>query len=125
MLTAFGLALLGSGSALADGDIEAGKKVYNKCKSCHVLNGGAKKMGPTLECVYGRKAGAVAGFRYSKAMGNSDVIWTNETLAEFFRNPRQSFKGTTMAFGGLRDEQQMTDLLAYLEEATVGETCPK
>lgn len=82
-------------------------------------------MGPTLECIYGRKAGAVDGFRYSKAMGSSDIIWTNETMAAFFENPRKYFKGTKMAFGGLRDEQQMKDLLAYMEEATAGEACPK
>lgn len=125
MISAFGLALLGSGPALADGDFDAGEKVFNKCKTCHVLTGGAKKMGPTMECIYGRKAGAVAGYRYSKAMESSDIIWTNETMAEFFKNPRKYFKGTKMAFSGLRNEQQMADLLAFLEEATVGEACPK
>lgn len=125
MLSAFGLALLTGAPALADGDAAAGQKVYNKCKSCHILTGGGKKMGPTLECVYGRRAGAVDGYRYSKGMGGSDIVWTEKTMAEFFKNPRQYFKGTKMAFSGLKNEQQMEDLLAFLKEATVGAACPK
>ena len=43
-----------SGSALAEGDAEKGKKVFKKCKACHSLVAGKKKIGPSLYGVFER-----------------------------------------------------------------------
>ena len=125
LLPVLGLALVTGGSALAGGDAAAGAKVFNKCKTCHILSGEAKRMGPSLECVFGSTAGSVEGYRYSKAMSGSGIVWSHDTMAEFLTNPRQYLKGTKMAFAGLKNEKQLEDLLAYMEEATVGAACPK
>ncbi len=70
VLTAMALILttaLASGSALAEGDAAKGKKVFKKCKACHSLQAGKKKIGPDLAELFGRKAGSVDGLKYSKA----------------------------------------------------------
>ena len=82
-------------------------------------------MGPSLECVFGRTAGSVEGYRYSKAMAGSGIVWSHDTLAEYLKNPKAYIPGNKMAFPGLKNEQQLEDLLAYLEGATAGESCPK
>ena len=42
------------------------------------------KVGPTLYGVYGSVSGKVEGFKYSKAMASSDIIWDEEALNGFF-----------------------------------------
>ena len=125
LLSTLGLALVTGGSALAEGDAAAGALVFNKCKTCHLLSGEGRRMGPSLECVFGRTAGSVEGYRYSKAMSGSGIVWSHDTLAEYLKNPKAYIPGNKMAFPGLKNEQQLEDLLAYLEGATAGENCPK
>lgn len=117
---ALGIALvLTGGPASAAGDAARGEKVFKKCMACHTLKAGkARKMGPHLNGVFGRKAGAVDGFRYSKALRKSSVVWNDETLDAFLKRPRRFLPGTRMGFAGLRKERQREDLLAFLKKAT-------
>ncbi len=108
---------LGSGHALAEGDSAKGKKVFNKCKSCHSLEAGKKKIGPDLANIVGRAAGSVEGYKYSKAMKNSGLTWDEETLSSFLKKPKKFVKGTKMSFGGIKSEDKRNDLIAYLKEA--------
>ena len=78
-------------------------------------------MGPNLHGVFGRRAAAVEGFRYSAPMrqkAEGGLIWTEENLRPYLQNPREVVPGTAMAFAGLRNEQQLNDLIAYLKQAT-------
>ncbi len=108
-------AALGSGAALAEGDAAAGEKVFKKCKTCHSFDPGKRKLGPHLKGVVGRKAGAVEGYTYSKAMAGSDITWDEASLDEFLKKPKAFLKGTKMSFGGLKKESQRADLIAYLK----------
>ncbi|MEE8188584.1 MAG: cytochrome c family protein [Kiloniellales bacterium] len=109
---------LGSGQALADGgDAAKGEKVYKKCKACHSLEDGKNKIGPHLNAVVGRAAGAVEGYKYSKAMKESGLTWDEETLMAFLEKPKKFLKGTKMSYAGLKKEDQRHDLIAYLKEA--------
>ena len=108
-------AALGGGAALAQGDAEAGEKVFKKCKTCHSFDPGKKKIGPHLKGVVGRKAGSVDGYKYSKAMAAADITWDEANLNEFLTKPKAFLKGTKMSFGGLRKEAQRADLIAYLK----------
>ena len=65
-----------------------------------------------------RKAGTVAGFKYSKAMKASGLIWNEEALRNYLKKPRKFVKGTRMAFSGIKKEKQMDNLIAYLKIAT-------
>ena len=108
-------AALGSGAALAEGDAEAGKKVFKKCKTCHTFDPGKKKIGPHLKGVVGRKAGSVEGYKYSKAMAGTDITWDEANLDQFLTKPKAFVKGTKMSFRGLSKESQRADVIAYLK----------
>lgn len=105
--------------ALADGNAEAGEVVFKKCKACHVLEEGKNKVGPSLHHIIGRAPGSVEGFKYSKAMVEfgAGAVWDDATLATYLADPRGVVKGTKMAFAGLKKEQEIADVIAYLKSA--------
>ena len=106
------------GLAQAEGDAAKGKKVFNKCKTCHSLEAGKNKIGPSLQGLFGRTAGSVEGFKYSDAMVESGIVWDEETIELFVTKPKDMMPGTKMVFTGLKKEDQRKDLVAYLMEAT-------
>ena len=103
------------------GDAEKGAKVYRKCVSCHMIGDGAKnRVGPQLNGIIGREIGAVADYKYSKAMvkyAAAEKLWSEENLAAYLESPRKVVKGGRMAFAGLRKEKDRDDIIAYLKEA--------
>ena len=100
--------------ALAEGDAKAGKKVFNKCKACHVVDKEKNRVGPHLVGLFGRTAGTVEDFKYSDAMIEHGVEWNDETLAEYLAAPKKVVKGTKMAFAGLRKEADREAVIEYL-----------
>lgn len=96
------------------GDADAGKKVFRKCKACHSLKEGKHGAGPSLHAILGATAGQADGFRYSKAMAASGVIWTADTLAEYLADPKGYMPGNRMAFRGLRKEADIQNVIAYI-----------
>jgi len=112
------LALAAAGGARAE-DIAAGNKVFARCKVCHTLEaGGPATLGPNLHHVFGRKAGTAEGYKASEPMKNSGLVWDEATLARFVRDPKQTIPGNRMAFPGVKNDQELADLLAYLKQAT-------
>ncbi|MEO1292422.1 MAG: c-type cytochrome [Pseudomonadota bacterium] len=101
-------------AAAIPGDATKGKKVFNKCKACHVATEAKNKIGPNLHGVIGRAAAAVDGYKYSKAMRNSGITWTLDELTAYLKAPKKHVKGTKMAFGGLRKEKDRENVIAYL-----------
>lgn len=103
---------------LAPEQIAAGKKLFKKCKACHQIGEGAKnKTGPMLNGVYGRTAGTVDGFRYSKsfnAASEDGLTWNDESLADFLTKPRSYIKGTKMSFSGFKKESDIQSMIIYL-----------
>ena len=119
-LTAILGALTLAGPAFAEGDADRGKKVFNKCKACHVVDAEKNRVGPHLVGLFGRQSGSVDGFKYSKAMKAAEIVWDDETLDAYLANPRQYLKGTRMAFAGLKKDKDRQDLIAYLKQSTAG-----
>jgi len=112
-----GCALALAGGAMAN-DVAKGKKVFNKCKACHALEAGKNKIGPTLHGIMGRKAGTVKGFKYSKGMKESGLVWDEKTLNKYLKKPKDMVKRTKMAFPGLKKEDDREALIAFLKQAT-------
>lgn len=107
----------GAGLQLAGltGDPAKGEKVFALCRSCHVLEEGVNRVGPSLYNIVGRKSGSVAGFSYSDANKNSGVTWTTDVLFEYLKDPKGFMPGTKMAFPGIKNDQDRANLVAYLE----------
>jgi len=105
----------GAGAALAEGDAAAGEKVFRKCKACHVADAETNRVGPYLVGIVGRPAGMAEGFNYSDAMKDSGVIWDEETLAQYLANPKGFIDKNKMAFPGLKKEEDVANVIAYLK----------
>lgn len=103
-----------SAQVVVAGDAEAGQKVFRKCKACHSLKEGKNGAGPTLHGIIGAAAGQVEGFRYSKAMEASGLIWDAQTLAGYLADPKGYLPGNKMAFRGLRKPVDIENVIAYL-----------
>ena len=111
---ALGVALVSAGQVLA-ADIQAGEKVFKKCKACHYADREKHKTGPHLVNVIGRTAGSLEDYKkYSKAMKASGIVWDEETLIEYLRAPKKYIKGTKMAFVGLKKDADIENVIAYL-----------
>ncbi len=105
--------------ALAEGDAEKGEKVFKKCKACHAVGEGAKdKVGPALNGIVGAAAGHSADFKYSDALktaAEGGLVWDEESLSAFLTKPKEFMDGTKMSFAGLRKEDDIANVIAYLK----------
>lgn len=102
--------------SIAEGDAVKGQKVFKKCKACHTVNkGGKNRVGPNLFAVAGAKAAEKEGYKYSKAMVKSGLIWDDATLDSYLKKPRALLKRTKMIFVGLKKEKDRADVIAYLK----------
>jgi cytochrome c len=102
------------------GDPEKGAGIYRLCSSCHQLGEGAEnRTGPHLNLIFGRRAGAIDGFKYSKGMERAfddGLVWDAEHLDAYIENPKALISGTRMSFRGIKDAQDRHDLIAYLRQ---------
>ena len=110
--------VLAAGSALAEGNETRGERLFNQqCKACHTLDqGGHNLVGPNLHGLFGRKAGS-ADYQYSDAMKKSGITWDEKTLAEYLKDPKGKVPNTKMTYIGLRQAQQVEDMIAFLKKA--------
>lgn len=110
MLTAF------TGTAIAQ-DVQKGERSFNKCVACHAVGPRAEnRIGPQLNGLDGRRAGSVPNFSYSDAIRTSGFTWSEEAFGEYIRNPAGKFPGTRMTFAGIKSDQEIRDLWAYVRQ---------
>ena len=113
LFSALGLTATTVGAA--DGpDANRGKQVYAACAACHSPDQ-PTKLGPDLRSVMGRTAGTRPDFRYSRAMKNSKIVWTGESLDQYLADPQGTIPGNAMPYPGLPDDKQRQDVIAYLK----------
>lgn len=116
LLLSSALLLAGLGHAQAQ-DAAAGERVFTQCRACHQVGETAKNgVGPVLNGLFGRAAGTIEGYNYSPANKNSGITWDEATFREYIKDPRAKIPGTKMIYAGLKDEQRITDLIAYLKQ---------
>lgn len=102
----------------SESDKPAGKTVFRQCQACHTVERGQHRMGPSLFGVVGRMAGSQDGYRYTDAMKNYNVVWTEETLDAYLADPRGVVRGNRMAFPGIKDPQKRSAVIDYLKQAS-------
>lgn len=102
------------------GAIARGRALHaSRCSVCHALE--AHGVGPMHQGVWGRRAGSSAGYDYSPALRQSQVIWDEVTLNLWLQDPEAFLPGQKM---GVRvmDAGDRADLIAYL--STLRQTKP-
>jgi cytochrome c len=124
MMAAAVLVMAPLGGAMAQ-DADAGARVFNQCRACHTINqGGRNGVGPNLYGVWGRAAGSIEAFRYSapmRAKAGEGLTWTADNMRAYLTDPKAVVPAGSMSFAGIRNEQQLNDLLAYLERASTAQ----
>lgn len=110
--------------AFADGDAAAGAKVFKKCAVCHVATEAKNKIGPNLMGIVDRPVASVEDYKYSKAMTEHAAevpVWTEEALMTYLHDPKGVVKGTKMAFAGLKKDEDVANVIAYLKDPAAAE----
>ncbi len=99
------------------------RQFMRKCSICHALTPGAsRKAGPTLHGVFGRRAGTVAGYSYSRILTGSDIIWSATTIdALFDLGPDHYIPGSKMPMQRITSKRDRQDLIEFLQGRTSGE----
>jgi cytochrome c len=104
-------------AVLIEGDPLRGKQLFNRCSGCHSVQGETMS-GPPLDGVFGRKAAAIEGYRYSDALVNSGITWTDDVLDGYLSGPTKAVRGTRMSTSVTKPEDR-ADIIAYLKSLAV------
>ena len=108
------VALAFAAPAIAD-PVTDGQAVFVQCKACHASQAGKTSFGPNLFGVAGRKAGSLAGYKYSTAMAGANFKWTDANLDAFLTDPKAKVPGNAMPFAGVKDPVKRAALIAYIK----------
>jgi cytochrome c len=120
------LAALPFMSITQPGNAANGERMYRACAACHSLEPDRNMTGPSLADLWNRKSGGLLSFpRYSPALKSAGIIWNDDTLDEWIKDPQHFIPGNTMTFPGIKESRQRADLLAYLKEASKPGGAPK
>ncbi len=101
---------------LAKADAKKGERIAKQCAACHTFGKGEpNKVGPNLYNIVGDERGKDrGGFNFSSAMKSKGGEWTYEELFKFIHDPRGYIPGTAMTFAGIKNPEQIADVIAYL-----------
>jgi cytochrome c len=120
------LTTVSCGAAAESDNAASGERVYRACIACHSLEPNRHMTGPSLAEIWNRRSGSLPSFpRYSPALKSAGIIWNDDTLDEWIKDPQHFIPGNTMTFPGMKNAQQRADLLAYLKDATQPGHTPK
>lgn len=107
--------LLVPGTAVAEDKPDGAELYLTKCGGCHSL--AVNRVGPAHKGVFGRKAGAAPGYRYSPALKASPIVWDDATLERWLQNPQKLVKGSRM-FLTVPEASQRKAIIAYLKSSS-------
>ncbi|MBM3522171.1 MAG: c-type cytochrome [Alphaproteobacteria bacterium] len=112
------LGMLGLASAALATGHEAGERAFKKhCATCHTVEAGKNRVGPSLHAIYGRPAGKVDGFKYSEANAKSGAVFDDKYLETYLTDPKAAMPGNKMVFNGVRNEGERQAIIEYLKLA--------
>lgn len=108
LATAFALS---SHTALAD---NAGEKLFKKkCGTCHSMNAGEHKVGPSLAGVIGRRAGSTDFANY-KALSGANFTWDVNNISEWIADPKKFIGKPTAMTVKVKKDDERTAIIDYL-----------
>lgn len=84
------------------------------CMSCHSVQPGQNRVGPSLAGIYGSKAGAVPGYAFSPVLAQSGITWDAKALDTWLQGPMKMVPGTKMVMA-VPDAQRRQAIITYLE----------
>lgn len=108
----FPAALLAPTGATAQANADGAALYQAKCGGCHSI--ATNRIGPAHKGVFGRKAGAVVGYRYSPALKRAAIVWNDATLDRWLQDPQKVVKGSKM-YLTVPDAAQRKAIIAYLK----------
>jgi cytochrome c len=92
--------------------ISQGQRVWQKrCAECHALD--TDETGPRHRGVFGRQAGSIKGYDYSRALRKSGVQWDAASLDRWLTDPEKFIPGQNMDFR-VRSKAERDAVVAYL-----------
>jgi cytochrome c len=110
-----------SNAAVMTGNAQHGAMIFKQCAACHRIGPHAQNsVGPVLTGVVGRHAAIFPGYSYSSGMKKSGIVWSETELGKFLHAPRKLVPGTKMGFVGLKRDQDIADVIAYLKTFGTG-----
>jgi cytochrome c len=116
-LAVAGAMMVASASGVLAQDLAAGETSFKKCLPCHSVGADAKnKVGPLLNGLEGRKSGTIEGYTYTDANKNSGITWDEAVFREYIKDPRAKIPGTKMVFAGIKNDNEVSSLWAYLKQ---------
>ena len=100
--------------------IAKGRSQFLHCNSCHVTDAAAPppfgdSLGPHLEHIVGRRAASVDGFAYTEALQTLDLVWDEETLDRWLRQPQAMVPAMCEPFMGMANPESRKALIAFLK----------
>lgn len=106
-------------AARAAGAPDKDAQLFGSCAACHSLQPDVNMTGPSLHGLWGRRAGTFKSFgRYSPALKASNVVWNDQSLDAWLKNPAQFIPHNWMPFRGISDPKARATLIAYLKVAS-------
>ncbi len=125
----FALCVIGSVVLAAEDRVTVGGKLFEEhCSACHSIEKGINEFGPSLYGIVGRHAASIQEYGYSAAIKASGIVWTEENIKRYLRNPQTEIRchgvvmgrmkeclGIKMSFRGFADPKEADAVLSYLK----------
>jgi cytochrome c len=108
---------MGSQVMAQETPVDLGKKVFAKCGACHAVGPNpAKKTGPHLNGLVGRKPASVEGYNYTPSAvehAKSHEAWTADDVKKYIADPK-AYNGVVKMPKQNVSDAEFTNLMAYL-----------
>ncbi|NYE61124.1 cytochrome c [Duganella sp. 1224] len=93
--------------------IGQGQRLWQqRCTECHTLD--VDDTGPHHRGVFGRRAGSVKGYDYSRALRKANLVWDETSLDRWLTDPEKFLPGQNMDYR-VRSKAERAALIAYLK----------
>lgn len=102
------------------GAADRGAVLYRKCAICHTTReDSGHRAGPTLLGLFGRRAGTIDDYPYSRALRGSGIVWNAETVGRLFDvGPDRMVPGTKMPLQRIPNPADRAALVKHLRKIT-------